>query len=300
MIEHCGDILSVVDGSEVINCKKCGFIHIYPFPINEEVENLYTEEYYTNNKPEYIKKGEADKEWLEYIYRSRVNQIKKYLGEKENIKGIDIGSGPGYFLRASNELGWDITGYEPSNEAYFYSKSFGLKVENSFFNRNSINSKEKYDFIHTSHVLEHIPDVEETIKAMNESLKMNGLVYIVVPNDFNPIQNLLVEQYNYRQWWISPKEHINYFCFNTMENLLRRNGFEILEKNTSFPMELFLMMDENYVDNSNLGSMCHKRRKAFELKLYKNNMENLLHDFYKSFAENGLGRDVIIIAKKIS
>ena len=64
------------------------------------------------------------------------------------------------------------------------------------------------------------------------------------------------------------------------------------------PMELFLLMGDNYVDNDKIGKICHNKRKRFEFSLIKGNTQ-LKIKLYHLLAKNNLGRDIILTAKKI-
>ena len=97
-----------------------------------------------------------------------------------------------------------------------------------------------------------------------------------------------------KEWWIAIPDHINYFNFQSLEKLLKFYGFEILSKTTDFPMELFLLMGENYVDNPEAGKLCHQKRVNFELSIPK----ELRRNMYEKLLELGLGRECIIYARK--
>ena len=99
-------------------------------------------------------------------------------------------------------------------------------------------------------------------------------------------------------WWLSPPFHLNYFNFESLINLLETNKFKVFLKESSFPLELFLLMGENYVDNDTLGRMCHTKRKKLELNLNKTNHNGLKRRLYQSFADIGIGRQIILYASK--
>ncbi|AMO84409.1 bifunctional 3-demethylubiquinone-9 3-methyltransferase/ 2-octaprenyl-6-hydroxy phenol methylase [Solibacillus isronensis B3W22] len=293
-----GEIVVKQNGHNIINCNICEFKHVYPYPDSQSIAKLYTEEYYEKAQPEYIKKVEEDKEWWLEVYQERIKQISKYIEEKNEIRVLDIGSGPGFFLLAAKLEGWDETGVEPSIQAYSYSKHQELNVYNKFFSEEIIQELPLYDVIHMNHVLEHIPNPNEILKLIWNQLKPGGIFCVAVPNDFNPFQNILVSEQNYPSWWVSPLEHVNYFNFKTLTRLLNYNEFEVLEQYTSFPMELFLLMGDKFVGNPELGRACHKKRKSLEMKLFMNENINIKQSLYKSFADAGLGRDVILFARK--
>lgn len=295
---HYGSLLYSAEGISIIDCEVCSFKHIYPLPNRNEIDQLYKEEYYEKAQPEYIDRVKADAEWWSEVYKERVVQIEEFFDKDKEINTLDIGSGPGYYLKEATEKGWKALGIEPSKNACQYAKSLDLNIVNSFFTIEEARKLEKFDVIHMNNVLEHMSNPIEIIQLVWDKLNENGVLCVAVPNDFNIFQNTLHEKYNYKPWWISPKEHLNYFSFETLRNLLENNGFDVLKETTNFPMELFLMMDENYIEDSKLGRECHKKRKSFEMKLFENNLQKVKANFYESLASNGLGREVIIYARK--
>lgn len=295
---HKGDLVYKDESFSIIECETCQFKHIMPLPEQKELDQLYKEEYYEEVKPEYINEVKEDAEWLANVYEERVKIIDSYFEKEDMLKALDIGSGPGYFLTAGNKIGWETIGIEPSGQAYLYSQSLGLNVVNDFFDSKQAEKLPNFDIIHMNHVLEHLPSPNETIKLISQKLKKNGLLCLAVPNDFNVLQELLHSNYGFKPWWISPKLHLNYFTFDSLKELLEGNGFDVIKQTTSFPMELFLMMGDNYIGNNKLGRTSHGKRKNFEMKLFENNLEEVKEHFYESLAINGLGRDVILFARK--
>lgn len=296
-MSHNGKILGTKDGFDIIECEKCGFVHVFPYPSLEDTKTLYSEEYYEKNRKDYIKNLEEDKEWWQLVYKERVEQIEKYLINKEAIKVLDIGTGAGYFLSEAKNKNWIETGIEPSQMASFYAIENDLNIIRGFYNKDISYSIGEFDVIHMNHVLEHMLDPKEILGLIHTNLKKNGLFCVAVPNDFNKLQEIASKLNEDKQWWITPQEHINYFSFKSLKNLLAKNGFEILEETTSFPMELFVLMDENYIGETQKGRVCHFKRKKLEQNLFEFNID-VKQSLYRALAREGLGRDVILIARK--
>jgi hypothetical protein len=129
-------------------------------------------------------------------------------------------------------------------------------------------------------------------------LKPGGLLCLIVPNDYNPIQEALRSVCNFPSWWVAPPHHINYFDTKSIENLVDRAGMKILNKEATFPIDLFLIMGDNYIGNDELGRLCHTKRKTLEINLEKAGLGELRHQLYRSFAEVGIGREIQIIGRK--
>ena len=75
-------------------------------------------------------------------------------------------------------------------------------------------------------------------------------------------------------------------------------GFEEVCVTTTFPMEFFLLMGDNYVGNDSLGRACHYKRKNFEFAFKKAGITELKQKIYQEFANLDIGRDIVAIFKK--
>ncbi len=290
---HKGKTIDFVNGYEVIACEECGFFHILPIPSQKELNEMYGKEYYSSEKPVYFKEAEEDLEWWTEVYKRYYNLIGKYISQK-NI--LDIGSGPGYFLKIGQGLGWETLGFEPSIQAFEYSKKLGLNIINDFFSSEKAEIYGKFNVVSAIDVMEHLPDPFFFLNEVKKVLSENGLLFLILPNDYEPSQNLLRNKMGFKPWWVAPPHHINYLNFKSIQDLLNKNGFKILEVTTNFPMDFFLFAGKNYVSDPSVGKECHKMRKLFETNFLKNDPD-LLKSFYKFLSEAGLGRDLIIIAR---
>jgi hypothetical protein len=125
-----------------------------------------------------------------------------------------------------------------------------------------------------------------------------GLLCVIVPNDYNPLQKLLREYLHYEPWWIAPPHHINYFCFESLERLIQTTGFEVIRKIATFPMEVFLLMGENYVGNDSVGRRMHGMRKSLEFNLARAHAKGLLAELYSALAKLEIGRECVVIATR--
>lgn len=295
--KHSGDVLTSSNGFDIIECNDCGFKHIDPIPTDAELEQIYKHEYYIKDKPDYIEKDIKDRGWWEMTYGHRFDVFESNLAT-EKRKLLDIGSGPGLFMEVGNQRKWSTTGIEPNVKAAEHSVERGLDVKNWMYDSDTSKKLGEFDVINLSLVLEHIAQPEDMIRLAKNQLSDNGLICIVVPNDFNPLQQILKSAFDYKPWWVSPPHHINYFDFNSLSKLLKKCGFEIVHKESTFPIELFLLMGDNYVGNDELGRACHEKRVNFEMALNQGNSNELLNELYASFSDLNIGREVVIYGSK--
>ncbi len=296
--KHQGILKDSVGEYDIIDCEECGFIHATPIPSPEELKTIYQHEYYVDDKPLYIERFIEDLEWWKLAYGDRYDTFEALLPEGAR-RLLDIGSGPGYFLKHGQDRGWDVLGVEPSQQAQSHSTEvLGVNVLQKEFNREVASEIGSFDVIHLSEVLEHIPDPKYLLENAYQILAKNGLVCVVVPNDYNPLQEALRAGCGFEPWWLAPPHHINYFTFDSLSVLLEKCGFHIVLKEATFPIDLFLLMGIDYIGDDKIGRKCHEFRKQFELNMSKANSNSIKREMYRSFAKNNIGREIILIAEK--
>lgn len=296
---HAGVALDTVNGFTVIDCDACRFRHIVPIPTPEELERVYRHEYYSTDKPLYIQHHTEDRDWLNLVSSERYDLFERVLGDRRR-RLLDIGSGPGFFLLHGVERGgWEVHGLEPSAQAAAHSRALGLDITQAFLSEETAATLGRFDVVHMNEVLEHVPDPRSVLRIIDSLLDPGGLVAAMVPNDYSPLQAALRNACGFKPWWVAPPHHVNYFDVNSIQRLFAER-FEVVDVETSFPIDLFLLMGDNYVGDDDLGRACHARRKRFELNLARAGMSGLKQAMYHSLATLGIGRDVIVTARKPS
>jgi SAM-dependent methyltransferase len=211
---------------------------------------------------------------------------------------LDIGCGPGFFLKTANARGWQGHGIEPSRQAAAHAEGLGAQVTRGLFDAQSAAALGRFDAVNLTNVLEHVPDPVQILSLARDLLDAGGVLSVGVPNDFSPFQIAAQAAQDLDDWWVAPPHHLNYFDFQSLTTLLTRLGLEVRERMTSFPMEAFLMMGERYVGNAALGRACHNKRKNFDFALENAGLGQTRRDFYRALAELGLGREAVVLAVK--
>lgn len=281
---------------QVIACEMCGFNHIVPLPSAEVQKQFYEEDFYQSEKARYLEEAREDFEWKATECRLRLDVAEELLGI-DHGRVLDIGSGPGDFLSVAQKRGWTVKGIEPSPVATQYAKERGLDVDCGFFSEAVSGEFTGYDFIHMSEVLEHVTNPVSLLKAAYSCLKVGGIICVSVPNDFSALQGIVKEKYEKNSWWVVPDHHVNYFDFDTLSSLLEETGFCVQEKLTNFPMELFLLMGQDYTKDGTLGRDCHGLRKELDISLGQYNGD-AMKKLYRALASADMGRLAIVFAQK--
>ena len=145
----------------------------------------------------------------------------------------------------------------------------------------------KYDLVASLEVIEHIPNVQETIHKMSMSINKGGLMFLTTPN-YNSF-----EQRVFKGKWrlFCPPEHINYFTKKTLSGILSKNGL----KPISF--------EDEFVFSFTLG-IRNKLSKILPfsiIKLITNLKKFLIYDLLNNILRfTGFeGGKMIVIARKI-
>tara|TARA_A100001011_G_scaffold283548_1_gene293905 strand:- start:95 stop:1036 length:942 start_codon:yes stop_codon:yes gene_type:complete len=298
-ILHSGKIICNKNNINIIDCKTCGFKHAIPLPSVDELKTFYKEKYYEQDrKIDYAEKQKEQEKWWGRIYAERCKKFNNILGEKGRI--LDIGCGPGFFMKKAQDLGWQATGIEPSQKASNYAiNNLGLDLYN--INIESIDECDfdlkSFDVIYSHGVLEHMRKPNLFFSNAKKYLKDGGLLFYSVANDFSPLQNIMLENSSVDPWWVVPPEHLNYFDKLSAENIAINNGFNIVDATATFPIDMFLLMGENYISDKSLGPSAYKKIVNLEDAILKSSHKDLLTDMYKNFYNLGIGRQLEITAR---
>jgi SAM-dependent methyltransferase len=283
------------------------YFKLDPVPEAGELSKFYQSKYY-----ELIRKGgracdlgrlmaggeeaEQERNWLQKtLYDDIISVINDFV---PGGKVLDIGCGSGEFIAYAITKGFDAVGIEPSKEAVEAAKLRGLRAYccdlEGFVRNYELNTEKIFDVVVMLYVLEHVPDPVNIINLVKEILMTNGVLCVRVPNDFSEIQLTAQKTLNKEAWWIAAPDHINYFNFDSLHFFLREMGFEILYSQGDFPMELFLLMGDDYVENHEIGSRCHKKRRHFEMSL----QGDFRRKIYCALANIGIGRDCLVFCRR--
>lgn len=295
---HAGRAMDTASGYGIIDCRACGFIHMDPVPAPAELKKVYVEEYYTEEKPLFIERVKEDIDWWNVVYDDRYEFFEGALpaGKREIL---DIGCGPGYFLKRGLDRGWRCLGIEPSKQAGAHAKGLGVDVMNAFFDEGlATGLRRKFDAIHLSEVLEHVPDPASILRLARGLLNDAGVLCAVVPNDYSPVQRVLREKLGFKPYWLAPPHHINYFSFSSLSGLFEKTGFKVIEKTSMFPIDFFLLMGDDYIGNDPLGRACHARRKRLDVNLAEPVLREFKKEMYRLMARHSIGREMIVFGRK--
>lgn len=262
---------------KLYKCLNCNLVFVWPLPDN--LENIYTKEYFIGTKDtdfgytDYDK----DKEPMKDIFLAYLQKIEGLVSGR-NI--FDVGAATGYFLDLAKSRGWKTTGIEISDYAVGIARGRGHKV---FRGRlPEIKIEDKFNVVTMWDVLEHLDNPKEYLMAVNK-ISNNGWLIINTINRDSFWARLLD-----RHWHlIIPPEHLFYYSPKNLKILLEHTGFEIkemegTEKRFSLPYIFKILYHWQKLE------VWHKLSKYFDKPFWRK----------FSFSIN-LGDNILVIAKKI-
>lgn len=294
---HAGAVVVSQGELDVIDCQCCGFRHVVPLPSAEVLKAFYEQEFYQSEKPDYLNRNQEDNDWRTLEFGDRYDEVEAVLVPDGQRRVLDIGCGPGDFLATGQGRGWQTMGVEPSPVASEFARSRGIDILTAPFDAKVASGLGQFEFIHMNKVLEHVPDPHGLVATAAGLLAPGGVLCVSVPNDFNPFQRAFRAEVGAKPWWVVPDHHLNYFNFDSLGGLLEKQGLSIFARSTDFPMELFLLMGQDYTADPALGRELHMRRKRVDMIL-ADHEPVARRAFYQSLAAAGLGRMAIIYAQK--
>lgn len=281
---------------------KLGFIKVKENPSKQELRDYYQKKYY-NQEKNYKKKYSIEE--INYI-KNKLNQ--KYILVKNNLsdnkkKLLELGSGEGWVLDKFNKNGFEVVGIDYSNDGcknqnpHVLDKIIIGDLEEYTYNFD----KNSFDIIWLENVLEHVLEPKKLIKNLFKILKKEGLIAVVVPNDFSIVQKDLIKRDKLKnnEYWVSPPDHLSYFNKDSLVNIFSNYKFKLLDMISDFPIDLELYSEStNYIDNPKLGSKAHQKRMEIE-NLFSSISDEKTNNLFRAFADLGIGRDLFAIFKKI-
>jgi len=289
------------NGVKVIDCLSCGFKHQYPWPGKLEAGEFYESGYYENLKPKYLENVIHESGNRRMWAKDKLDIFTRLLkAKKEAYKILDVGCSFGTFLAYFKVNNWDVAGVEPSSfAARFAREENDLTVHEDLLENIPLKELDgPFDVIHIKETLDHLTDPEGFIRRCSEELLLpDGILCIETANQFSEMQMAVIKSTGSPMWWIVP-DHVGYFDRISLNRLVGKYGFEVKHEMSTFPMELFPLMGENFITEPEVGPGCHQKRLNFENLLFENGMNEVRTHFYETLAKDGFGRGIIQISQK--
>ncbi|SCA63964.1 Uncharacterized protein SCG7086_BK_00090 [Chlamydiales bacterium SCGC AG-110-P3] len=238
------------------NNNACGLVWLDPIPKEKEVWKLY-EQYFTHgssgsNKPKApkqlrdfsspYKRGAMGSAYgysdllsspLERLFgilsrfnpmrRERIGRRIMWVRGEWRGRVLDVGCGDGGLLHRLQQLGWKGVGYElDEGGAKTARDRYGLTVYEGDTAEVGKN-EELFDLVTMSHVIEHLIDPVEDLRAWSQLLKPGGRLLVATPN-----YDSLGRRWFSRAWLaLDPPRHIHIFNRKNLARCAEKAGLEV-------------------------------------------------------------------------
>jgi len=148
--------------------------------------------------------------------------ITKYYTPGKRL--LDVGCGAGFFLKAAEEIGWEVEGVEISPVASNYAQNIvKVKVLDGKLEDLRLPA-ERFDLVVLIEAIEHLMSPLETLKEINRILKKDGILIISTP-DHKSLSRFFLG----KNWAVlSPEEHFSVFTQKTLFRILQKARFYVL------------------------------------------------------------------------
>jgi 2-polyprenyl-3-methyl-5-hydroxy-6-metoxy-1,4-benzoquinol methylase len=160
-----------------------------------------------------------------------VQQYQEFLPEDKTASILDIGFGSGWFLAVCLKLGYsNLSGAELGANFNGNPKEWSPAIRHIYPVEGNIGDllkeqSDRYEFIHISHVLEHVPKYSllYIVDALFGALKKRGTLFVRTPNMEGPcaLSSLFVTL-----------AHEYGFCGSNLKSLLEICNFENIQFHT--------------------------------------------------------------------
>ncbi len=192
-------------------CKECNHIFAENYPKN--IKNILS-----NTAPEQHINPNIH---LLPLLGNRLSEIKKFT---KGNKLLEVGTGAGELTSAAKELLFNITGIEIRS---VYAKNVSDRLNIPIYQTDfmDFNTNDLFDIIILGDVLEHVPTPIKMLEKSYNLLNKEGVIWISTPNFESAFSYIMKDKDP--MWRVC--EHLNYFSYRSLKNILEKVGFNIID-----------------------------------------------------------------------
>ncbi len=223
----CKDNLVSAESFAITECLSCGLLFTNPRPGKDTIAKYYNSAQYLSHNKSGTLLGRLYTTAQRYTLWSKYRLVSSLPLNTKKL--LDYGCGTGGFLSYMKTKGWQTVGIEPAGQARVQAEQQGLKVYPDIDAASAAESKP--EVITLWHVLEHVHDLNETIKRLRKLLAKGGYLIVAVPNIGS------WDATYYQQHWAAfdVPRHLYHFRDHTLIELLKNHKLTFIKK---YPMYL--------------------------------------------------------------
>ena len=113
--------------------------------------------------------------WWKYVRIQELQPALEFFSKEKTTKILEIGGGNGLQAKLISEMGYDIISTDISPKLPTYYTVQKIDSTNLPF------PSESFDLILSSHVLQHLENIEATFNEIKRVIKKNGIIIHIVP-----------------------------------------------------------------------------------------------------------------------
>lgn len=212
----CKDSTSSGETFHVKHCNACGLGITSPRPGEPDSSRYYASDAYISHAAS--SKGLIDRIYL--IIRAfavgwKYSLVKPFL---KDAGLLDYGCGTGSFLAEVQQHNKMAVGVEPTEVA----RAQVVRGVTTYSKLTELPAN-RFDVITLWHVLEHVYELRETLRALTARMTAHGAMFIAVPNHLSP------DALSYKEQWAAydVPRHLWHFTPSSMAMFLQQEGLRV-------------------------------------------------------------------------
>jgi SAM-dependent methyltransferase len=215
---------------QAMECGACSFVFLWPRLTHDELNLLYSDEYFLHDGADCGAHSSTDYETAARKGSVKFPEIMGWIRKRRpGGKFFEIGCGMGYFLDYARAQGYEVSGIEYADLGVRTCREkFGLNVMRSSIEEYR-GEKDQFDVVFMGDVLEHLIEPCVMLEKVHRMLKPGGIVAAEVPATFNSLMGRMavvgLRGLGRSKKLSLPPYHVNEFLPGTLKRILLRAGF---------------------------------------------------------------------------
>jgi len=224
------DIVYALPGDEsgprtVVRCPECHLLYVSPrIPSSQISEKYLGKNYFERQESstgyqDYL----SDRELHLIFFRRQLARLEELAPRKGRL--LDVGCAGGFLVEEAGKKGWQAQGVELSSYASGYARDvLGLDVITNSLGGAAFPSSH-FQAMVMDDVIEHFENPLVDLQEAWRVLAPGGILMIHTPNAASPWRHLMGKKWIH----LKPDEHLFYFDPHSIDRLLQKAGFEVIE-----------------------------------------------------------------------
>ena len=200
--------------AHAVACSDCGLLFVHPQPGPEELRAYYALEggWKASRSRPVVPPAQPWRNTAVAAVLSALDGCFPVSHPPPHARVFDFGCGPGNWLDAFGDCGWDTYGLEPSSDAAFARHK----------RLTAIPSEPQFDLVLAYHVFEHLARPLDTLRELARAIVPDGYCFISVPR----LDTLAIHRQ--LDYCLHPRHHIVAFTEACLRGLFARCDLQVV------------------------------------------------------------------------